>query len=290
MRVLRPETVRQALRALDEAGEDTTVIAGGTAVMLMMRNGLLFPEQLVSLDRLPGLDHIGVEDDVRIGALTPLRQVERSRELARVLPTLTGATALVANHRVRARATIGGNVCESDYASDPPSVLTALGCRLRVASNQGERWVPLEDFLLGYYETALQRGELVTELRIRRPSPTARFIYLKYISRSAEDRPCLGVAALVEADESGRCSEVQVAVGGATATPFRVPEVLAEARGAKIDDPGTWEMLAEGYRGAIEPIGDARGSADYRKHVTGELVRRALTMVSGGAANGAIRL
>jgi carbon-monoxide dehydrogenase medium subunit len=291
MRVLRPETTAEALRALEEGGEDTKVIAGGTAVVLMMRNGLLFPEQLVALDRLPDLDRIEIgPDEIRIGALVTLRQVERSAELQAVLPTLVATAGLVANHRVRQRATVGGNISESDYASDPPAVLTTMGCEVHVVSNRGERRVPLADFLVGYYETDLQPGELVTGIRIPRPSPTARSTYLKFLSRSAEDRPCVGVAAQLDVDDAGRATDVRVAVAAATATPFQLPEATEAARGAKVADPSTWEALASAYREAITPIGDVRGSAAYRKHVTGELVRRALTTVAGGAANGACRL
>jgi carbon-monoxide dehydrogenase medium subunit len=289
--VLRPESTAEALRALDEGGEDTKVIAGGTAVVLMMRNGLVFPEQLVALDRLPGLDRIEIgPDEVRIGALATLRAVERSTELQAALPTLAAAVGLVANHRIRQRATVGGVVCESDYASDPPAVLVTLGAEVDIVSSRGARRVPLAEFLVGYYETVLAPGELVTGIRIPRPSPGARTTYIKFISRSAEDRPCVGIAAHVDIDDGGRCTDVRVAVAGATATPFQVPAATEAVRGAKAADPSTWDAVAGAYRDAISPIGDVRGSAGYRKHVTGELVRRALATVGSGAANGACRL
>lgn len=291
MHVLLPETLAESLRALDEGGEDTKVIAGGTALMLMMRNGLIHPEELVSLERVQGLDRIGVDgDEIVVGALATLREVERSAELVAVAPTLTGATALVANHRIRARATMGGVVAESDYASDPPSVLSTMGCRVRVVGSAGERWIGIDEFLVDYYETALEHGELVTEVRMPRPPVTAHTTYIKYISRSAEDRPCIGVAAYLDTDDAGRITTLRVAIAGATATPFRVPEALADATGAKAADPGTWDAVAAAYREAIQPIEDVRGTSEYRKHVTGELVRRALATVSGGAANGATLL
>lgn len=289
--VLRPESTAEALRALDEGGEDARAVAGGTAVVLMMRNGLLFPERLVALDRIPDLDRIEIgPDEIRIGALTTLRQVERCAELRKVLPTLAAAVGLVANHRVRQRATVGGNLCESDYASDPPAVLTTLGCEVKVVSLRGVRWIPVPEFLVGYYETVLQPGELVTEVRIPRPAPTVRSTYLKFLSRSAEDRPCVGVAAHLDVDDAGRCTDVHVAVAGATATPFRLPAATDAVRRAKAADPSTWETVAAAYRDAINPIDDIRGSSAYRKHVTGELVRRALATVATGAANGACRL
>jgi aerobic carbon-monoxide dehydrogenase medium subunit len=290
MQVLRPRTVAETLHLLDGAGDDAKVIAGGTALMLMIRAGLIFPDLLVALDRVDGLDYLTVESDViRVGALTSLRTMERSPELQKVVPTLTAALGLVANHRVRQRATIGGNLSESDYASDPPAVLTTLGCQVRIVSARGERLLPLSEFLVGYYETALQHGELVSEVLIPVPSPTARTLYIKYISRSAEDRPCVGVAAYVDRDESGRCSDVRVAVAGATATPFTLTDVTDGCRGA-VADGTTWREVAAAYRDGIEPIDDARGSAGYRKQVVGNLVRRALDVVSTPGENGAFRL
>jgi carbon-monoxide dehydrogenase medium subunit len=290
MQVSRPTTIDEALRLLAEQGEDCTVIAGGTAIMLMMRAGLLYPEHLLSLDRLPGLDRIDVDGDtVRLGARVPLLSLERSPEARSVLPTLTSALGLVANHRVRRQATVGGNVCEADYASDPPSILVTLDCRVRLVSVRGERWLPLADFLLDYYTNAAEPDELVLDVVVPRPSPTAGTSYIKYVSRTSEDRPCVGVATYVDRDASGRCTDLRVAVAGATATPFTLPEVTAAVRGKPLDG-GVWREVGAAFREQIRPIGDVRGSAAYRKHVTGELVVRALEMASTAGTNGATRL
>lgn len=290
MRVCRPETISDALGVLDEGGEDCIVMAGGTALMIMMRAGFVVRERLVALDRLPDLDHIAVDgSSVRLGALTTLHAMERSPQLREAMPTLARALGLVANHRVRYRATIGGNLSESDYASDPPAILSTLGCRLRIASTRGERWLPLPDFLVGYYENALEPNEMVTEVEVRRPAPSARTTYIKYVSRSAEDRPCVGVAAYLDMDPSGHCVGLRVAVAGATATPFTLPEVTDACVGGRTDDT-TWREVAKAYADAIEPIADLRGSATYRKHVTGEIVKRALETVSTSTDNQASRL
>lgn len=288
--ILRPETVTDALRLVDDSGEETKVIAGGTAMMLMMRAGLLCPPRLVSLDRVMSLNYVVVESDVlRLGAMSSLRVLERSQPLCQVLPTVTAAIGLVANHRVRQRATIGGNMSEGDYASDLPAVLASFGARVRVASTDGERLVPVSEFLVSYYETALDHNELVTEVLIPRPPTSARTTYLKYVSRSIEDRPCVGVAAYIDADRWGRCRAVRVAVAGATATPFILEETMHMLDGYRLDAGGC-KAVADAYRDAIEPIEDARGSAAYRKHVTGELVRRALETALGSGNHGAFRL
>ncbi|MET8013233.1 FAD binding domain-containing protein [Streptomyces sp. NPDC005271] len=291
MRVRKPQSVAATLRLLDETGDESKVIAGGTALMIMMRNGLLLPEQLIALERLTELDYIHADSEgaIRLGALTSLKKMQSCPELRRSLPTLTATLGLVANHRVRQRATIGGNLSESDYASDPPAVLTTLGCRVHIASTGSQRVLPLSEFLVDYYENALEHNELVTEVEVPRPSPTARTTYLKYVSRSAEDRPCVGVAAYVDTDLSGRLTEVRVAVSGATPTPFTLPSVTDDCRGAR-PDGGLWQEVGAAYGAAIEPIDDVRGSADYRKHLTTVLVRRALETVSSSGENGASRL
>lgn len=290
MRLHRPQTTAAALGVLDEGGDECKIIAGGTALMIMMRSGLVFPEQLVAIDRLPDLHHVVVDDaSIRLGALATLQAMERSAELQHTLPTLTRALGLVANHRVRNRATIGGNLSESDYASDPPAILRTLGCRLRVSSTRADRWVELSDFLVDYYENALEPNEMVTEVEVKRPAPTARTTYIKYVSRSAEDRPCVGVAAYLDRDASGRCTDVRVAVAGATATPFVLAEVTQACIGG-VGDDNAWRQVASAYAAAIEPIDDLRGSATYRKHVTGELVRRALETVAAPGDNTASRL
>ncbi|WP_324274953.1 hypothetical protein [Blastococcus brunescens] len=147
----------------------------------------------------------------------------------------------------------------------------------------------LGEFLVDYYTTAKEPDELVVEVAVPRPSPTAHTTYIKYVSRSSEDRPCVGVAAYVDLDEGGRCTDLRVAIAGATSTPFVLSEVTDACKGATFDSAARREV-ARGYEDEIRPIGDVRGSAQYRKHVTGELVFRALEAASSAQPNGAMRL
>ncbi|MFF2246140.1 FAD binding domain-containing protein [Arthrobacter sp. NPDC058130] len=290
MQVLRPTSVPETLAMLEASDDDAKIISGGTALMLMLRNGLVFPTGFIALDRVEGLDYIQADDtEIRIGALTTLRTVERSAELQTLLPTLTQALGMVANHRVRNRATIAGNVCEADYASDPPAILTTLGCQVRVAGPQGERLIALTDLLVDYYETSLEHNELAVEVIIPRPDASTRTNYLKYVSRSSEDRPCVGVAASVSTDDAGRFRSVDVQIAGATATPFSIRSVLEECEGAEPGDE-TWDHIARSYAEGIDPIDDARGSSSYRRRVTRVLIERALREMNDDYVNGATKL
>jgi carbon-monoxide dehydrogenase medium subunit len=289
VRVLRPTTLDEVLAVLRDSNEDTKVVAGGTALMLMMRTGLLFPDALVSLEDITGLDYIAIDErEVRLGGLTTLRTMERSKDLAAVLPTLTQALPLVANHRVRNRATIGGNLCEADYASDPPSILVTLECQVRLRSTRGERLVPLRDFLVDYYETTIEHDELAVEVIVPRPDARTRTHYVKYVSRTSEDRPCVGVAASLQVID-GTCRAVNVQIAGATSTPFSVPQALDDCVGqAPTDD--LWAHVAHAFETEIDPIDDVRGSSAYRRQVTGRLVKRTLRGLTQHHPNGANRL
>lgn len=267
---LTPATLEEASRLAEELGWEGKILAGGTAVVLMMGQRLIAPRALVSLERLDQLRGIGVDEDgwLRIGALTSLSQVAASAEIRQAWPVLAHAAGLVANVRVRNQATMGGNLCEADYASDPPTVLWLL--EAEVITNR--RRLPVSELILGYYETALEPGEILTSLRV--PPIPGRVSYLKYVTRSSEDRPCLGVAALVEA-EDGRIRSGRVAVGAVAGTPQRFPEV-EELLAGEPPSPGLFEAVARRYAQRLEPLSDGRGSAEYRRRVAGVFIQRAL--------------
>jgi carbon-monoxide dehydrogenase medium subunit len=212
----------------------------------------------------------------RVGALVTLRELELDAELARRHPAVRETLRQVANVRVRNAATVGGNLCEADYASDPPALLIALDASVRLVSRRGERTVPLDGFFRSFYETSIEPDEVLVELAIPDPAPSSATVYLKYVSRSAEDRPCVGVAASVTiGPEDGRCTALRVVVGGAAETPQRLPEVEGQAIGAQLTQDVV-AAVASAYSAAIDPIEDIRGSAWYRREMIRVFVRRAI--------------
>ncbi len=277
-----PDGVDDALAALAHHGDEARIMAGGTALMLMMRAGLVQPEVVVSLDRVPGLDRIeAAGDGLRLGARATLRRIETSPLVAARVPVVAQALSLVANVRVRNAATIGGNMAEADYASDLPCVLLALDAAVEVMSVRGRRTIALRDFFVDYYETSLAPDELVTAILIPAPPRDARVTYLKYTTRSCEDRPCLGVAALTAIAPDGTCAELRVAIGAAGPIPYRLPRVEASAAGGRLDADAV-AGLANQYAGAASPLSDLRGSREYRRKMIEVFVRRAV----GDAAEG----
>jgi carbon-monoxide dehydrogenase medium subunit len=282
VKFLEPTTLNEATALLAEHGGEAKIIAGGTAVTLMLQQKLIAPAALISLGRVPGGDFIRREaDGLHLGALARLRAAERSDAVRAFCPALARAFGVVGNVRVRNQATVGGNLAEADYASDPPAMLLALDARVSALGPNGSRQIPLSDFFLGFYTTALAPDEMLTEVIVPALPASARAIYLKYTSRSAEDRPCVGVAAIVHVDEAGRCRDLRVAVGAAVETPRRIATVEALAHGQELSDE-VIEAVADGYARELDPLSDARGSAWYRREMIRVFVRRALQEIRDG--------
>jgi len=284
-----PDRLEEALEVLSAHGTNARPIAGGTALMIMLKAGLIELPHVVALQRLNGLRFLEEETGaLRIGAMTTLQEVAASPSVRRAAPVLAGAASLVANLRVRNVATLGGNLSEADYASDPPCVLLAHDARVHLTSLDGDRWVPVSGFLRDYYETCAEPDELVTEVEVPALPPGVRGAYLKYVTRSAEDRPCLGVTAMVALDPDGRCAELRVAVGAATATPYRLPEVERMVIGRPMGAEAV-EEVAGAYARDVEPLSDLRGSAAYRQRMIRVFVARAVREALAGR-NGAVRV
>lgn len=271
---VEPPTVEEACALLDRSA-DAKLISGGTAVVLMMQQGLIRPEVLVSLGRIEGLRFIERGDGVVcIGGGTTLTEIAASPLVRAQLPSLAYACHRVGNVRIRNVATLGGNLAEADYASDPPAVLASLGATCTARSASSSRTIPVIDLITGFYETSLAHGEVITEIQVPVPVGERRVDYQKYISRSSEDRPCVGVAARGDFDGS-TVTALDVVVGAVAPVLQRVPDVTAEIAGRPLDDDAI-AHVSRGYARGIEPMSDARGSAWYRRRMIEVFVRRAL--------------
>lgn len=276
MDVHMPTSIEDALDLLTSLGEDAALISGGTAMVLMLKNGLIDPDALISLQRLDGLSYVQpVDGAVHIGALTTLRAVETSPEVRRISKALNKAYGVVGNVRVRNAATVGGNLAEADYASDPPAMLVALRASAIARSVRGEREIPLTDLFTDFYETCLDFDEIVTELRVPALGPMESAAYLKFVTRSSEDRPCVGTAAVIDLDDDGTCRSLRVVVGAVAG----VPQEFADAEDIGVGrtlSAGVIDEIASAYADLVDPIDDLRGSKWYRRRVTAVFVRRAL--------------
>jgi carbon-monoxide dehydrogenase medium subunit len=273
---LRPNSLDEAIAALAEYDVEAKVVAGSTAVSIMLRQQLIAPAALVSLDHLDALRGIEErEGQLVLGAMTTHRQVETSLLVRQRLPVLAETFGKVGNVRVRNAATVGGVVAEADYASDPPAVLLAFDAEVDIRGIRGDRSQPLSEFIKGFYETTLAADEVVTAVRVPLPSSGTHAVYEKYVSRSSEDRPCLGVAVVLKLAPDHTCSDLRVTVGAACEMPQRVADAEALARGRPIEEQLADE-IAMRYAEAIETLDDMRGSSWYRTEMIKVWVRRTI--------------
>jgi aerobic carbon-monoxide dehydrogenase medium subunit len=278
-----PASLSEALALLDPDDPAVRAIAGGTALMLMMKSGLYRPQRLISLRHLgPGLTgiHAAPDGGLEIGAMVRLAELERSLAVRAAAPVIAETLLTHSNVRVRNVATLGGNLAHADPHMDLPPVLIALGASVRVAGPGGERVVRVEDLFTGYLETVLANNDLITAVAV--PSQAGRrAVYVKCTARTADDWPALGLAVSLRA-EDGQVRDARIAIGAATETARRLPQAEAALAGRAIDDA----LLREAGRAAAAEapvVADHHGSAAYKRVLIEVHLQRALRKVLDGA-------
>ena len=270
--MLEPKSIHDACEILS-ADEDVKLISGGTALLILIKHGIL-PKTLVNLKKIKGAAEITYEpaSGLRVGGLASIFDVESAPAVRQHYPLLAQACHVVANIRIRNMATIGGNLAHADSQSDPPPALVAFDASVELTTR--DRVVKLRDFLIGSYETGLERDEILTALLVPPALANVKGIYLKFTTRSSEDRPCAGVAAWVR-HANGKPAEARVVVGAVSPAP-----VVLTDQGLGSGQKSTADAIAEIARNAaaaVDPIDDLRGPADYKRQLVQVLVRRALT-------------
>ncbi len=278
--LLQPRSLQEAVEMLAEHGEDCRPLGGGTTLVILMKPRAVHYRYLIDLQSIPGLADIKQEDDgLRIGALVTHRMVETSPLVRAAFPALAYAFSQIGNVRVRQTASVGGNLAHADARLDPPPVLLALGAEVTLFGPGGRRAVPIENFFRGMYETALGADELLVDVKVPFMRAGSRAVYLRYSALSANDWPCLGVAAFL-AKEEGRCRELRLALGGMAATPLQV--VGLEFATGRAIDPALRDRVAETVDGQISPAADLRGSEWYKRRMARLFVKKALETVDSG--------
>ena len=278
-----PKNLKEVHTTLKEYGSDAKLIAGGTALVIMMKQRLVRPSCLVSLRSVRGLNAIELKDGgLRIGGLATHREVEDSSLVRRRLPVLAETFHHVATIRIRNRATVGGGLAHADPNQDPPPTLIALGATAKATSPNGSRVIPLDAFFTGYYETVLNPDEIITELFVPKMAANTGAAYLKFLPRTADDYATVSAAAVLTLDKSKKTiSDVRIALGSVGSTPIRATAAEAVLRGQPVKAEGFAEA-AEKAKEAVDPISDFRGSAGYKKEMAGVFVRRALEKALAG--------
>jgi len=279
-----PGSLTEALWLLDPEDPAVRPIAGGTALMLMMKSGLYQPQRMVSLRKVaPGLGDIRVGPDgmLEIGAMVRLSELQRSAVIRDTAPLIAETLRNHSNVRVRNVATIGGNLAHADPHMDLPPTLIALDARVRAANSAGEREIAVEDLFTGYLETVLANNELITSVVVP-ARPRRRAAYTKCTARSADDWPALGIAVSFEI-EDGMIRDARIAIGAATETATRLRQAEALLTVRRLDDA----LLNDVGRAASAEapvVADHHGSASYKRVLVEVYLRRTLHQALAGAA------
>ena len=271
-----PREVAEALHLLVKHGEDAHLIAGGTATVLLLRQGLIRPGHVISLRAIGALSGIGRAHDggLRIGATATHRQAERSADVRALSPALTNAFASVATVRIRNQATVGGGLAHADPAQDPPPMLAALGAAVTAVSPRGARSIAVEDLAIDHFTTTLAGDEIITEVIVPPLAPGTRATYVKFLPRTADDYATVSVAAAMRLAD-GVVADARIVLGAVGPTPIRARAAEAALAGAK----PSRERLAQAaalVRDEVDPLDDLRGSAEYKREMARVWTERAL--------------
>ena len=276
-RLEEPESAAEVSELLGRFGDSAKIYAGGTELLLAMKEGLVEYERLINVKKLKGLSDIAGENGtIKIGALCTHHQLETSPLLQQKLPSLVKLEQNVANVRVRQAGSIGGNLCFAEPHADPGTLLMALGAKMIAEKSSGRREIAAEEFFVDAYETSIQADELLTEIRVPTPGANSRSAYLKF---GYLERPSVGVAVALTLD-GAIVNNVKIAVGCAGPAPRRVAEAEALLNGKGKDEAVRLLPQAGAIAGRVsEAISDLHGAQDYKEHIVGVLLKRAFNSI-----------
>jgi CO/xanthine dehydrogenase FAD-binding subunit len=278
LEMYQPNSVQEASRLVKDNGPGGRFLAGGTDLVIAIKEKGWVPRYVVDLKKLPGLSGIRENGDgsMTIGALTTMREIETSPVITRQYPFLAQSAAEVGSIQIRNRATIGGNMANATPSADVAPSLIALNATARIVGTTGERNLPLEGFFRGPGETVMDQDEILTEITIPKTSPQLVGEYVKFSPRDMMDLAYVGVAVAYNlAAKDKRCDGVRIVLGAVAPTPIRARnaermlegQILTEERAARIGEEAAKES---------KPISDVRSSADYRRAMVGIMTKRAI--------------
>jgi carbon-monoxide dehydrogenase medium subunit len=268
-----PGTLAEAIALLNQYGDEAKVLSGGHSLIPMMKLRFASPGYVIDINGIPGLSDIKEENGVvHIGALAREADLEHSALLAKYFPIFKDVTKLIADPQVRNMGTLGGNLAHGDAANDHPAVMIALGASVIITGADGEREVPIDEFFYGFYMTAIQQGEILTEIRLPVPAAGTGNAYHK-LERKVGDYATSGVAVQLTIGSDGIVTAAGIGLTNVNPVPLRA----TRSEEALVGKPLTEEniLLAAQYASEdCNPSADLRGSEDYKRHVTGVLVKR----------------
>lgn len=274
---LAPKSVEEAAHLAAELGPTSVLMAGGTEIVPQMKDKAIKPEYIIDIKGIPGMS--GIEyvpgEGLKIGALTKLYTIQTDKTVNEKFRAVANAAHYVASKQVRCKATMTGNICNASPSADTAPILVAMGASVQTLRADGSRrTIPMSDFFTGFKKTAVEKGEIVTEIDIPDLADNEYAAYLKHSVRKAMDLAIIGVAAWIRMD-GDRCADCRIALGGVATTTVRAPAAEQILIGQVLTD----ELLEQAGVAASEgcsPITDVRASAEYRKDMVRVFTKRAI--------------
>jgi carbon-monoxide dehydrogenase medium subunit len=281
----QPGTLAEASRLLRENGPGGRFLAGGTDLVIAMKEKGLLPKYIVDLKRVPGLSGIREDNDgtITIGALTTMYAVETSPVITKKYPFLAQSAAEVGSIQIRNRATIGGNMANATPSADVAPSLIALNATAKIVSTSGERTVPMEEFFRGPGQNAMNADEILTEITIPKTGPQLVGEYIKFSPRDMMDLAYIGVAVAYNLANDKKCGQVRIVLGAVAPTPIRAKNSEALLEGKVLTEELATQVGDEAARES-KPISDVRSSADYRRAMVAVMTKRAILNAAVGPA------
>jgi aerobic carbon-monoxide dehydrogenase medium subunit len=272
----RPGTLPEAVALLEQHGDAAKILSGGQSLIPMMKVRLARPEYLIDINHIAGLQYIREEDGyLKIGGLTQEADLEASDLIRSKYPIILDTASMIADPQVRNLATIGGNLAHGDPANDHPATMLALGAEIIAVGPRGERKMPVKDFFLSVFTTALEHGDILTEIRIPMPRGRSGGAYFK-LERKVGDFATVGVAAQITVDAGGICQEAGIGLTNVGATPLKATGAEDFLRGKMLDEANI-KQAGQLAAAVAQPSSDLRGPAEYKISMVKELTKRALT-------------
>lgn len=271
----RAKTLNEALILLDKHKEDCKVICGGQSLLILMRQGLVAPKNLIDIKNVKELSYIDYDPKkgLKIGTATTHREIEKSPVIKKFYPVLVEMEENLASVQTRNWGTIGGNLAHGDPAGDPGPILIALNASVKLACKEKERILPLEEFFIDIFETALEEGELLIEIRVPAPPKKTAVAYEKF-NIIKNHQGIVSVAASVSLGPDGAtCKDVRIVLGAAAATPLRAREAEEMLKGKKMESK-ILARVAEKASDESDPVGDIHATETYRRSLVVALTKR----------------
>jgi CO/xanthine dehydrogenase FAD-binding subunit len=280
MKYFEPKSVTEAISLLSTYKDGGKILAGGTALLVLMKQKIYMPECLINIKKIKDLHRITSNEGegITVGALNRLSDIEFNPIIEKNCPSVIEGIKSIGSPLIRNLATVGGNICHGDPASGFILQLIAMDSKLRLVGSDVERWVPIDEFYVDLFETKIRVDEILTEIYIPLNPSNSGSAYLKHCARKAVDRPIISVAALVTLNPKALiCEKIRIAIGGSAKTPVRARGAEQKAQNRNIDLKVIEEIGDAAYE-EVSPTGDIYNSAPYKREMVRVFVKRAIRL------------